>query len=261
MFFCPPYATEPCGLFSVGHLVLFSVTLILIAVGLWLSRTLQERQLRTAIRAVTALLWAMEVAKMLFVLLVLKSRSPNDFLPLYYCSLSLYAGLLSSVGRGVWQQIGDVFIATAGIVGGACFLVFPTTSLPRYPAVHFLSFHSFLLHGLMVYLGLLLLMRTYVPRMKDLKYCAGLISVMCWIAFAFNLIWNSTHPLGPAANLMFVSRDFPGTPVSIVYQLTGPLFPLCMWLIQALLPFLGVLGIYRLAVCLRRKRADRTDKI
>lgn len=246
MFFCPPYTVEPCGLFTVGHLVLFLITAALVALGLWLSRGMNERAVRRTVRVATVLLWALEIAKILFVLLVTGSRNPNDSVPLYFCSLILYAGAFASLGRGVWRRLGDVFIATGGIVGGACFLVCPNTSLPRYPMLHFISIHSFLLHGLMVYLGLLLILRGVCrPRAKDVRLYAALVSVLCFVAFAFNLVWDATHPEMATANLMFMSKDFPGTPVSVLYHLTGPVFPLVMWLGQATLPFYAVWGVLR----------------
>lgn len=239
MFFCPPYTYTPCGMFTVGHLVLFLVTVIGVAAGLYLTRHLDARRVRLTVRIVTALLWALEVAKILFVLLVTKSDNPNDFIPLYYCSLILYAGLFSSVGKGFWQKLGDVFIATGGVMGGICFLIYPSTSLPRYPTFHFISFHSFLLHGLMVFLGLLLLLRgVYRIRLGDIPYCAGLVSAISAVAYLFNLWWDHAHPDRAFANLMFVSKDFPSTPISILYRLTGPLFPVVMWLVQAFVPFL-----------------------
>ena len=258
MFFSLPYEYTPCGMYSVGHLLLFLVTALCVAAGLYLARHFDEARVRRTVRVVTALLWGLEVAKILFVLLVTKSTNPNDFVPLYYCSLILYAGLLSSLGRGVWQKIGDSFIATGGIVGGACFLVVPNTSLPRYPAVHFIAFHSFILHGLMVYLGLLLLMRgVYRIVLRDIRYCAGLVSTMCLLAYLFNLVWDRLCPDRAWANLMFMSKDFPGTPVSILYRLTGPLFPIFMWLIQAFLPYLFFVGLQRLFDYVRAKKQQQ----
>ena len=240
--FCKPDTVEPCGVFTVGHWVLLAVTVCLVSGGLWLSRRMEERQVRRAVRILTAALWVLEVAKIAFVLLVTGSRSPNDFVPLYYCSLMLYAGAFSALGRGWLRRVGDVFIATGGIVGGVCFLLVPNTSLPRYPALHFISLHSFLLHGVMVYLGFLMLWKLYRPQMRDLKLCASLVSVTCGVAYAFNLIWDRLHPMGPEANLMFLSHDFPGTPLSVLYRLAGVTFPLWMWLGQAFLPFLAVYG-------------------
>jgi uncharacterized membrane protein YwaF len=238
MFFCPPYTVEPCGLFTVGHLVLFLVTAILIALGLWLSRGMDARAVCSTVRVVTALLWVLEIAKILFVLLVTESRNPNDYMPLYFCSLVLFAGAFSSLGKGIWQRLGDVFLATGSFVGGVCFLVCPNTSLPRYPTFHFISWHSFLLHGLMVYLALLLLMRGVCrPRHRDVWLYAALVGTMCIVAFVFNLVWDATHPEMATANLMFMSKDFPGTPVSLLYHLTGPVFPLVMGAGQSFLPF------------------------
>ncbi len=255
MFFAPPYASAPCGMYTVGHLALFLIAASAIALGLYASRALDACGVRRIIRVSTAVLWVLELAKILFVLLVVGSTNPNDFIPLYYCSLILYAGLFASLGHGVLQKLGDVFIATGGIVGGACFLVCPNTSLPRYPFFHFISFHSFLLHGLMVFLGLLLLWRGgYRIKRQDAVYCVTLISAMCLIAFIFNTVWDLTHPDFAVANLMFMSKDFPGTPVSLLYRLCGRLFPIAMWLIQALGPFFGMLGLQRLAAALWQKR-------
>lgn len=253
MFFAPPYVYAPCGLFTVGHLVLFLLAVLGIALGLYVSRSMQLTDVRRVIRVSTVLLWAMELAKVLFVLFVVGSRNPNDFIPLYYCSLTLYAGLFASFGKGVWQKLGDVFIASGGIVGGVCFLIMPNTSLPRYPVWHFISLHSFVLHGLMVYLGILLLWRGhYRLQRRDAVYCAALISTMCALALVFNIVWDITHPDFAVANLMFMSKDFPGTPVSVLYRLCGPLFPVAMWLLQAFCPFFGVWGAQRLLLRVRR---------
>ena len=262
MFFCKPYEFEPCGLFGLEHWLMLVVTALLIAGGLYLSRQMTEQQVRRTVRIVTCGLWGLEVAKIFFVLLVTGSRNPNDFIPLYYCSLILYAGLFSSVGKGWLQRLGDVFISTGGIVGGLCFLIVPNTSLPRYPAFHFISFHSFLLHGLMVFLGLLLLIRGVCRlSLKDIFYCAGLISTMCVLALSFNLIWDTTHP-GAAANLMFMSQNFTGTPIALLYKWTGgpPIFSICMWLIQAFVPYLAVFGVYQLVLHIMAQRACRTQE-
>jgi len=267
MFFAKLGEYEPCGMFSTGHFILLAITAVLIGLGLFFCRRTGVKTIRLIIRIITAVLWALEIAKILFVLLVTNAGGPpdpNNFVPLYYCSLILYAGLLSSLGRGWVQRLGDVFIATGGIIGGACFLIVPNTSLRLYPMFHFLSFHSFLLHGLMVFLGILLLVRGVCKlRMKDLTYCAGLISVMCVLAVSFNEIWNRTHP-GACANLMFMSHDFPNTPVALLYKWTSgpPLFSIMMWLIQAFIPFLAVFGVYRLVTyVVARKKARGASRV
>ena len=49
------------------------------------------------------------------------------------------------------------------------------------------------------------------------------------------------------SNLMFISKDFPGTPLTILYHLTGKFFTPIMIIIQMTLPFLIVYGIIKLS--------------
>ena len=254
-FFAPPDLYPAAGMFGVGHAVLLLVALLFIGVALFASRGLDEGGVRSAVRGCTLALLLSEGAKIIFVLFVVKTRNPNEFVPLYYCSITLYAGLFSSFGKGKWRRVGDVFLATGGVFGGATFLLFPLTSLSRYPALHFISIHSFLLHALMVYLGaLLFLCGVYRPRKGDMLYNALPVSVTCAVAFLFNAAYDHRHPLAPVANLMFVSKDFPGTPISLVYQLCGPLYPVVAWLGQAFLPFLAVNAVQRAILSRRAKR-------
>lgn len=250
MFFAKMGDFPACGMYSPGHWILLAITAVLIGVGLFFTRKCDGKAVRLILRIATAVLWFLEISKIVFVLVRTGAADPNNYIPLYYCSLILYAGLMSSVGHGWVRRVGDVFIATGGIVGGACFLLVPNTSLRLYPMLHFISFHSFLLHGLMVFLGILLLVRGVCKlRGKDVLYCAGLISVMCVLAVTFNLVWAATHP-GATANLMFMSQDFPGTPVALLYKWTQgpPLFSIMMWLIQAIGPFYAVFGVYQLTM-------------
>ena len=227
MFFSLPYEYTPCGLFGRGHALLFCMTALLIAGGLYAARGWDDRAVRRTVRVVTALLWALD------------------------------AGLFSSVGKGRLRRLGDVFLATGGLIGGACFLICPDTSLPRYPVFHFISFHSFLLHGLMVFLGLLLLLRGVVRlRPVDVVYCAGLVSAMCAAALAYNNIYSAVTGTD-TANLMFMSRDFPGTPVHLLYALTGRAFPVAMWLLQAFAPYYAVFG----AVTFLSKKKKNCEKM
>ena len=238
MFFCVPYAYPPAGLFSLGHLCLFLLSAAGVAVALFFSRSMEEPAIRRTVRVLTVVLWIMEIGKILFVLLVTGSRNPNDFVPLYYCSLVLYAGLLSSLPEGKLRRAGDCFLATAGLVGGAAFLISPTSTLLQYPAFHVLSLHSFFLHGAMVYLGLLLLIRgVYRPVFRDILYPATLISIVCALALLFNLVYDRANGVA-VANLMFLSHNTPGTPLAWIWRATGRFYTPFMWIVQAYGSFL-----------------------
>ena len=135
--------------------------------------------------------------------------------------------------------MGDVFLATGGIIGGIVFILLPTTSLPAYPALHIVSLHSFLYHGIMVYLGLLVNITHYIEVVaNDAVYFAILIGIICILAQIVNKIFDS--------NLMFISKDFPGTPITIIYKLTGKHFTAFMEIAQMFLPFYAVYGILKI---------------
>ena len=177
----------------------------------------------------------------------------NNYVPLYYCSMLLYAGLLSSFTSGKLQRMGDVFLATGGIIGGLVFMLMPTTSLPAYPAFHIVSLHSFFFHGTMVYLGLLINATGYIEVVaSDIKYFATLVGTMCIIAYIINRIFNS--------NLMFISNNFPGTPIEIIYKITGPLFTIIMCLVQMFLPFYVMYGILKLRNKLVNKKETESKE-
>lgn len=123
-------------------------------------------------------------------------------------------------------------MATGSVIGGVIFLIYPSTSLPIYPVFHILSIHSFLFHGVMIYLGILVNKTKYIELKKDdIKYFASLIGIMCVTALIVNNFFNG--------NLMFISNDFPGTPLEILYKITdgGIIYSLIMIIVQMTLPF------------------------
>ena len=45
---------------------------------------------------------------------------------------------------------------------------------------------------------------------------------------------------------MFISRDFPGTPITLIYHATGKFFPIVMSVAQMTLPFYTIYGIRKI---------------
>ena len=134
--------------------------------------------------------------------------------------------------------MGDVFLATGGIIGGLVFIVLPTTSLPSYPMLHMVSLHSFLFHGTMIYLGVLINITNYIKlQLSDIKYFATLVGCICILAYIINKKFGS--------NLMFISQNFPGMPIEIIYNMTGRYFTLVMSLGQMVLPFYIIYGVLK----------------
>lgn len=69
-------------------------------------------------------------------------------------------------------------------------------------------------------------------------YYFALIFVISMIALIYNKFNDS--------NLMFISKNYPGTPVDLIYKLSGKNFTVTMIAIQATLPFIAICGISKL---------------
>ncbi len=233
MFFAKPNEYEACGIFTTKHFILIILTISIISIALKKTVNKSKEDVKKIIKKLTIIIWVLEFVRIGFNLYIGNIHKVNEYLPLYYCSLLLYAGLMSSFGKGIVKRIGDVFLSTGGIIGGIVFIIMPTTSLPTYPMLHFISLHSFFYHGVMVYLGLLMNATNYIElKLKDIIYFAELVGVICLISLVINKIFDS--------NLMFISKDFPGTPLTILYHLCGKLFTPVMIISQMTLPFLVV---------------------
>lgn len=231
MFLARPGEYKACGMYTVGHLILLIITIIGILVALKFTKNKNKEQITKIIRNITIFLWVLEIIKIIFNLMVGNASNPNTYVPLYFCSMILYAGILSGFCKGTLKHVGDVFLATGSMIAGIIFLMSPNTSLTTYPIFHYISLQSFILHGSMVYLGILVNVTNYVDvKAKDIIYYAGLMLIISVIAYIFNMIFDS--------NLMFISKDFPGTPIAILYNITGGnLFTIIMVMLQATVPF------------------------
>ena len=245
---------KPCGIFTIGHFNLILITIIGIFIALKKTANKNKEQVYKIIKNITIIACILEIGKIAYNIKQNSFSAVNTYLPLYYCSILLYAGLLSSFAKGTLKRVGDVSLATGSIIGGIVFMIYPSTSLPIYPAFHILSIHSFLFHGTMVYLGILINKIKYVELIKsdvkyftrstmvaylinnylkksDVKYFASLIMCMSIVALIVNKLFNG--------NLMFISNNFPGTPIEALYKMTngGFLFTIIMIALQMTIPF------------------------
>jgi len=236
MLFAKPGEYEACGLFTIGHFKLIIITVIGIIIALKKTIHKSKEEVKQIIKKCTIIVWLFEIIVIGFKLATGDIRNINNYVPLYYCSLLLYAGGFASFAKGKLKRVGEVFLATGGIAGGLIFMVMPTTSLPTYPMWHFVSLHSFLFHGIMVYLGLLINATNYIDlKTSDIKYYAGFIGIVCLLAYVVNNIFDS--------NLMFISKNFPGTPIEEIYKATGLFFTPVVSVCQMTLPFYTIYGI------------------
>ena len=230
MLFTNVVGYEPCGIFTIDHCKLIIITIIGIIIALKNTVNKTKEEVKKIIKRCTIVIWIFEIIIISFKLCTGDIRNINNYVPLYYCSLLLYAGALASFAKGKLKRVGEVFLATGGIIGGITFIIFPTTSLLTYPMLHMVSLHSFLFHGIMVYLGLLINCSHYIDlKSSDIKYYASLVGTVCILAYIINNIFDS--------NLMFISKNFPGTPIELIYNFTDPYFTPVVSVCQMTLPF------------------------
>lgn len=250
MFFSEPGKYDPCRMYSVGHIILFFLTFLTIILLLQHTKNSDKKTVSKIIRVTTIILWILEVIKIVFNLAIGNAKNPNNYLPFYYCSLILYAGLLSSFAKGKWKRIGDVFIATGSIIGGGFFLCCPNTSLTMYPMFHYISIQSFIFHGAMVYLGVLVNDTSYINvSIGDIKYYAIFLTSALSVSYIVNKILGT--------NFMFISKNFPNTPVEVIYNGTGRLFTFVMSILQITVPFYTVYILRHLAELFSIKNKKR----
>ena len=237
MFLAKPGEYEACGMFTFQHFILVVITLLGVIIAL--KYTINKNEVKKIIRNCTIFVWLCEIVIITFKISVNGATDLNQYIPLYYCSILLYSGILSSFGTGKLERTGNVFLATGGIVGGIIFILFPSTSLRFYPMFHLVSIHSFIFHGIMIYLSLLINLKGYIVlEKKDIKYYSSLVGTICIIAYIVNKRFGS--------NLMFISENFPGTFIGFLYNLSGNFFTAIMILAQIFLPFYFVYGIIKI---------------
>lgn len=99
MFLAKPGKYMACKLFSTGHLVIFTITSIIITVSLYLTRKKSKEEVLNIIKKFTVILWALEILKIIFNIVVGNSENLNTYVPLYFCSIILYAGIISSFSK------------------------------------------------------------------------------------------------------------------------------------------------------------------
>ena len=137
MFFAKPDIYPASGLYNLNHLLVVIVLVILIIVSVKMTKIKKKEDITNIIRIATVIVWILEIIKIIFNFKIGNIGNVNTYVPLYFCSLLLYAGIFSGFCKGVLKRVGDVFLATGGLVAGIAFLVSPGTSLGIYPLFHF----------------------------------------------------------------------------------------------------------------------------
>lgn len=245
-----PNKANASGLFSAPHYISSAICVLLIALFVFLSRKISDRALLLVTRVLAIAIGTLEVIKIIFKLAIGEGVIIDHWVPLFYCSLFIYALFMCGFGKGVIYKIGCVFLMTGCAIPGLLFLIFPVTSLPDYPYYHFISLHSMLFHSSMVYLGIIYLKKSYVAFSKrSYLYYVIFVSVPILLSLILNPIFDS--------NLMLIDNPV-NLPIELIYQIYQAVpfvYTLGACLLYLTAPYFITLGAFALYTAIKRRKA------
>lgn len=169
--FLPPASDLSGTLFTPLHLV-FSA--IILAAVIFFCLVLSKKS-EKSIRTVFAILWG-TVACLEVVKIVWETYSGatvsfewGGILPLYPCSIFMYAMPFAIWGKGWVKYMGCGYVCSLGLLGGAINFFYPANVLNNYSCISFAGFHTFLYHGAIFFCALVMLKFGYHSYKKVTK--------------------------------------------------------------------------------------------
>ncbi|MDR2821923.1 MAG: YwaF family protein [Acholeplasmatales bacterium] len=111
-------------------------------------------------------------------------------LPVSFCSMPLYIGTLSFFFRkGKFLDSLYLFLGTYGLIGGLLVMLFPSTVLS---GTLFLSIQTFVHHGFMLAMGLVILSKIFTPSKRTLLNAIIIFTILVSIGTILNVVFYYT---------------------------------------------------------------------
>ena len=198
-----------------------------------------EKQIRTIMLIVSLLNIVLEIYKQInFTFLyngtTIDVRYEWHIFPFQLCSTPMYIGLIAAFSKGRLHRACCDFLATYGIFGGACVMLFPNEVFVDTIGI---NIQSMVCHGSMIAIGAYLFLSGYVKtEWKTILRAFCVFSVLVCIAVLLN---EAAHQLGITEHDLF-NMFF----ISPYYRTTLPVYTIA----QDLLPFPWCIPAYMLVV-------------
>ena len=161
--FLPP-ASEIAGtLFTPLHFICAGILLVLlVTTAVWVAKR-REKTIRTVFLVIWLATLILEPTKIVWETL---SGASHNFewggiLPLYPCSICMYAMPFVIFGRGRLRYMGCGYVCTLGLLGAAVNFFYPANILSNYSCLSFAGFHTFFFHGAILFCALVMLISGY----------------------------------------------------------------------------------------------------
>ncbi len=228
--FLPKDITIPGTLFTPLH---FIVAAVLLAAVIGFAILLSKKSEKT-IRIVFTVLWAiliiLEPTKIIW-----ETYSGNDVwfewrgvLPLYPCSIFMYAMPFAIWGKGKVRAAGCGYACTLGLLGAAINFFYPANILQNYSAISFAGFHTFFYHGTMLFCALTMLISGYHSFKKAEKWVDLLVPALPMLCVS--VIANLVNFSSVGSDYMFFRLN------SFIFEPIGKALPtaLCVVIVYTL---------------------------
>lgn len=191
--FLPPAHSLAGTMFTPLHFVFSAFVLAaVVLLGLWLSKK-SEKTIRISFAALWAIIVCLEAIKIIWETYSGKTVSLElgGVLPLYPCSIFMYAMPFAIWGKGWLRYMGCGYICSLGLLGGAINFFYPATILGSYSCISFAGFHTFLYHGAIFFCALVMLKSGYHSYKKATK--AWHLIIPAIPALAVSVIANAVN--------------------------------------------------------------------
>lgn len=229
------YSREPISFLSFYHILTLIIVALLITFFVLILRKKRKKTLIWIIRGISIYVFVTEIMKIGWYHHY-EWFSFSAWLPLFYCSLFIYASIMVSVEKGLIRDLGYAYIVSGGIIGGLFYLLIPCTDNMYFPIYHFMGFHSTSYHTLMLFTGILVLASgLYKPNIKNYWKSLVFISFFMFIALFVNLAVTE--------NIMVIMSPgtYPFDLLDRIYNTSHVLYTVLAMSVQIFLPhFFGM---------------------
>ena len=235
--FLPPADQIPGTMFTPLHLIFSAVSIAVVIVLALRTSKKGENHIRKVFCILWVILVILEVVKITWE--TLSGSSVNfewgGILPLYPCSIFMYAMPLVIWGKDWSRKAGCGYVCSLGLLGGTINFVYPATILGNYSCISFAGFHTFFYHGAMVFCALTMLLSGY-HSFKGVTHWKQLLAPsipFLFVSVVANLV--NFSPIG-ADYMFFKLNSFIFAPIGAVLPdlVTVILVYICYLLIHAL---------------------------
>jgi hypothetical protein len=161
--FLPGADQIPGTLFTPLHLLVSAICVGIIALACVLLRKKDEKKLQKIFAALWAAGVFFEIVKIMWESCCGKSVSIEwtGILPLYPCSIFMYAMPFAIWGKGNVRKAACGYVCTLGFLGGSINFVYPANVLNNYSCISFAGFETLFYHGLLVFCAVMMLVSGY----------------------------------------------------------------------------------------------------